>query len=240
MNIQPYVVINGKSSREILGLMITTLPPIVKPPIRAEADAIDGRDGDVITRLGFSAYDKPLGIALYGDYDVDDVIDFFNQEGEIIFSNEPDKFYKFQQLEGIEFEKLIRYKTAQIKLHCQPFKYSVSEAEKVFTFSSSESSGELSIRNVGNYYAKPTIKLTGSGNINLSLNGAEVMLIDMSSDGVIILNTDEMNAYNPDGILKNRKTTGNMEHLFFKIGKNVLSYTGNITQISISNFSRWI
>ena len=240
MNIQPYVVINGKSSRDVIGLLITSLPPIVKPPMRAQAEEIDGRDGDIITELGFSAYDTPLGIALHGDFDVDDVIDFFNQSGKITFSNEPDKFYYFKLLEGIEFEKLIRYKTAKLKLHCQPFKYSVSEAEKVFDFSSSGSTGELAIRNVGNYYAKPTIKLTGSGNINLSLNGAEVLLVDMSSDGVIILNTDDLNAYNPDGILKNRKTTGNLEHLYFKTGKNVLSFTGNITQISIANYSRWI
>ena len=50
-----YVIQNGKDSRYIKGLLIQELLPITKPLMRTSIEQIDGRDGDVITRLGYSA-----------------------------------------------------------------------------------------------------------------------------------------------------------------------------------------
>ena len=240
VNIRPYIIINGQSSMEVNGLMVCSLPPITKPQMRVSAEEIDGRDGDIVTPLGFSAYDKELEIGLAGEFDIDDVIDFLNQSGQITFSNEPDKFYKFAQYNGIDFEKLIRYKKAKIGFHVQPFKYALNETEKTFNFSSSASSGELSIRNNGNYTSRPTITLTGSGTVNLSINGAQVMVIDMSQNPVVILDATEMNAYAPDNTLLNRAVTGNYDNLVLQSGKNTISYSGTVTQIAVNNYSRWI
>lgn len=239
-NIRPYIIINGKSSMEVSGLLISELPPITKPMMRVTAEEIDGRDGDIVIPLGFSAYDKDITIGLHGQFDLDEVMDFFNQSGKITFSNEPDKFYKFAQYNGIDFEKLIRYKTAKVTFHVQPFKYALNESEKAFDFSSSATSGELSIRNNGNYVSRPQIKLTGTGTVNLSINGAQVMVIDMSENPVIILDSTEMNAYAPDTSLMNRKVTGNYDNLVLKSGKNIISYMGSLTQIAVNNYSRWL
>ncbi len=240
VNIRPYIIINGKSSMEVNGLLVSELPPIKKPQMRVTAEEIDGRDGDIVTELGFSAYDKPCTIGLYNEFDIDDVIDFLNQSGKITFSNEPDKYYNFAQYSAIDFEKLIRYKKAKVNFHVQPFKFALNETEKTFNFSSSETSGELSIRNNGNYTSRPQIKLTGSGTVNLSINGAQVMVIDMSENPVIILDATEMNAYAPDTSLMNRKVTGNYDNLVLKSGKNVISYTGTLTQIAVNSYSRWL
>ena len=228
VNIRPYIIINGKSSMEVSGLLITELPPITKPQMRVTAEEIDGRDGDVVTELGFSAYDKKISIGLHGDFDLDEIIDFFNQSGKVTFSNEPDKFYNFAQYDAIDFEKLIRFKTADVSFHVQPFKYSVSEGEKTFDFSSSVTTGELSIRNNGNYMSR------------LSINGIEVMVLDMSQNPVIILDSSEMNAYNPDNLLMNRHVTGNYDRLVLKAGKNTISYVGTVTEIAVNNYSRWL
>jgi phage-related protein len=127
-----------------------------------------------------------------------------------------------------------------VGFHVQPFKYALNESEQAFNFSSSASSGELSIRNNGNYMSRPTIKLTGSGTVNLSINGAQVMVIDMSQNPVIILDSSEMNAYSPDNMLVNRAVTGNFDNLRLKSGKNSISYTGTVTEIAVNNYSRWI
>ena len=89
----PYIVLNGKTSTTVTGLLISELPTISKPKQRTEVKNIDGRDGDIVTPLGFSAYDKTLKIGLRGQYNVDDVISYFNSSGKVIFSNEPDKYY---------------------------------------------------------------------------------------------------------------------------------------------------
>lgn len=127
-----YIILNGQNSNEITGLLIQSLPPISQPKIRTNIEEIDGRDGDIITKLGYSAYNKEISIGLYGNYDVDDIIKYFtdNQSGKVTFSDEPDKYYNYEILEQIDFERLIRYKTADVKLHCQPFKYSTTE-EKI-------------------------------------------------------------------------------------------------------------
>lgn len=126
------IILNGVSSSEIQGLIIQTLPPISKPLIRTQIDEIDGRDGDIVTPLGFSAYDKSFDIGLSYNYDIDDIIAYFNSEGTVIFSNEGGKYYNYQILEQIDFEKLIRFKTATVTMHVQPFKYSAVEVLKTF------------------------------------------------------------------------------------------------------------
>lgn len=122
-----YIVLNGVKSNAVKGLMIQSLPPISKPAIRTEIETIDGKDGDIITKLGYSAYDRIVTIGLKGDYNIDDVIKFFNSDGVVTFSNEPDKYYKYSIIEQIDFERLIRFRTAAVTFHCQPFKYSTIE-----------------------------------------------------------------------------------------------------------------
>lgn len=118
-----YIELNGEKSTNVKGLMIQSLPPITKPKMRTSVETIDGRDGDVVTKLGYSAYDKELSIGLHGDFDVDDAIAFFDSEGEVVFGNEPDKYYRYQILDQIDFERLVRFRTAKAKMHVQPFKY---------------------------------------------------------------------------------------------------------------------
>ena len=91
-----YVIINGVNSNTKTGLAIKELPPISKPAIRTNTETIDGRDGDIVTRLGYSAYDKQIEIGLFNTFDIDEIIAFFNQSGTITFSNETDKYYRFE------------------------------------------------------------------------------------------------------------------------------------------------
>ena len=127
-----YCILNGIKSTMIKGLLVQSLPPISKPLMRTAIEEIDGRDGDIVTKLGYSAYDKEMTIGLFGDFDIDQVIKYFNSEGTVIFSNEPDKFYNYQIIGQIDFERLIRFRTATVTFHVQPFKYSAVDDLLVF------------------------------------------------------------------------------------------------------------
>lgn len=362
-----YIILNGVISTNIQGLLIQELPPITKPKIRTQVEEIDGRDGDIITPLGYSAYDKELTIGLYGDFDIDEIIAYFNSQGTVTFSNEEEKYYNYQIIEQIDFERLIRFRTATVTMHVQPFKYSVTDNEKTFdisnnllsfntfskivngitismanetlTFSGKGISGytevympinpltlpsgsytlnattngsganacpmrliesvptnnetfggnylslsnnstatqtdtlteqttynylwfyitpnvelnftldvtvtndtptnNISIRNTGNIYSKPLITIYGAGSLEISLNGQTIFDLDMGSYQSITIDTNLMEAYNGETLL-NRQVTGDYNNFQLNVGNNTISWTGDITQIEIQNYSRWI
>lgn len=364
---QNYIILNGQISTNIQGLLISELPPITKPLIRTEVEEIDGRDGDIVTKLGYSAYNKEFTIGLYDDFDIDEVIQYFNSEGTVTFSNEPDKYYNYQILDQIDFERLIRFRTATVVMHVQPFKYSTTDNEKMFSINNnllsfnqytktqngitlamnngsinitgkgvsgytevylpinalSLASGNytltattsgtganacpmrlietvptnvetfggnylslvnnstatqtdtmtetttynylwfyitpnvtldftlnvsvtndnptnsIQIRNAGNIYSKPTITIIGAGTIELYLNELGIFSLDMGSFNSITIDVAAMEAYN-DTQLLNRYVTGDYDNFTLNIGLNTISWTGDITQIEIQNYSRWI
>lgn len=234
---RPYIIINGVLSTNIKGLLISTLPPISKPKVRVSLEEIDGRDGDIATILGYAAYDKVFNIGLYGDYIIDDVIKFFNSSGKVIFSNEDDKFYNFAIYDAIDFDKLIRFKTATVKMHVQPFKYAADQ----FPYIHTRLSNTFNIRNSGNIYAKPTYKIKGTGAISISVNNEPAVIINLTAaDETIIIDTQTMNAYDLDGNFKNREIIGDYKNLQLNAGSNTISYSGTVNDLVVSNYSRWI
>lgn len=239
MNIRPYIVLNDVSSLTIQGLIISSLPPITKPKIRTTIEEIDGRDGDIVTPLGYGAYNKTIEIGLSYNYNIDDIIQYFNSSGKVVFSNEPEKYYNYAIYDQIDFEKLIRFKTATVNFHVQPFKYSDVDKEKTFNFTTVDPKS-LQIRNEGNIFSKPKITVTGSGTVNLYLNGNQIFVLNLSSTRTIILDIADMNAYGTDGTLKNRMVTGDYDDFVLQSGENTISFTGSLSQILIDNYSRWI
>lgn len=231
-----YITLNGKKSLLIKGLLISELPPITKPLIRTKVEEVDGRDGDIVTKLGYAAYDKKMSIGLFGDFNIDDIIEYFDSEGIVIFSNEPDKFYRYKILNQIDFERLIRFRTATVVFHVQPFKFSA--VDDVLTYDDLSGSTSISGKNNGNVISRPEITIYGSGSVNFTINNNSLALA-ISTDGYITLNGETLNAYKGN-TLKNRSVTGNMRNVFLPVGSWSISWTGTVTKIVVKNGSRWI
>lgn len=229
-----YIILNGKHSDFVQGLLIQSLPPISKPLLRTQVETVDGRDGDRVTPLGYSAYDKTFSIGLHGHFDIDDVIKFFDSEGTVTFSNEPYKYYQYKTIAQIDFERLVRFKTANVTFHVQPFKYSAVEKAKTFDV---VGKNEISIQNNGNVKAKPVMTLYGTGTITMSLNGVQVFNINLLDE--ITIDVAQMEAYT-GGTLKNRQVRGNYDEFLLTTGINNISWTGNLSRIEIDKYSRWI
>lgn len=237
----PYIIINGVSSRTIHGLLIQSLPPISKPKIKTSIEEIDGRDGDIVTTLGYAAYDKPMTIGLKGDYDIDEIIKYFNSSGRINFSNEIDKYYNFAIYEAIDFNKLLRYRTANVNIHVQPFKYSMHEPHIVWNNPGSATIATIKVKNNGNVASRPLLTIQGKGTITVYINNKQILSIALSNSGeTIIVDSADMNATSPSGSYLNRKVTGDYDKLTFPVGINELRVTGTISKITLETYSRWI
>lgn len=226
------IVINGISSDTIQGLLIQELPPIIQPPMRVLTEWVDGRAGDITTYLGYDAYDKDMVIGLYGNFDIDAVIKYFASEGDIVFSNEPGKVYKFQTVEQIDYDRLLRYRTARVRFHVQPYKHMMGEP----VITTSESS--ITVTNQGNIKAQPTITIYGTGTIGVYLNNIQIFSIVMNGE-YITIDGEAMNAY-MGGVLKNRQVTGDYANFILVPGENTLELSGTVTQVEIENYNRWI
>lgn len=218
-----YIILNGVNSNTITGLLISTLPPITKPKQRTQTEEIDGRDGDIVTKLGYSAYDKEIEIGLYGDFDIDDVIAYFNSEGTVTFSNEPDKFYNYQIIDQIDYEKLIRFKTAKVKMHVQPFKYPLEETPVEINIQNVTGSGEtISLDNTAE--APVTLALKG----NTSQNGTPTPTTPVEVNTVTggqVVSVCGKNLLNIEDIVKGRLDSG------------VIGYESNTTALTLNNNS---
>lgn len=229
-----YFIWNNIDSRNVKGLIVCGLPPITKPRMRTQVLTLDGRDGSIITNLGFEAYQKKVKIGLTKGYDIDTIIAWLNGVGQVTFSNESEKYFNAQIVQSIDFEKLLRFKTAEITFEVQPFKYSTVERQKTYNTAGLQ---QIQVINTGNYTSKPIITIFGSGTINFYLNGIQQFTLDLNENDKITLDSAEQEAYSDTG-LRNRIMNGNF--LVLKQGTNTLSWSGNISKIEISKYSRWL
>ena len=229
-----YIIFNGIDSRKIKGLMICELPPITKPPLRVQETEIDGVDGSNIEELGYEAYDKKMKIGLTYNYDIDQIMKFFNGEGNIVFSNEPTKYYKVKIIAQINYERLVRFKTATVTFRCQPFKYLYGETYQKFE----NPTGTIVLLNEGLENSNPIVRLKGTGTIEFKLEGISIFRYTFPDDETeVVIDSDKQDAY-LGNVLKNRNMIG--EFPIFKSGKNNITFTGNVTELYVIANSRWL
>ena len=191
------IIWKGVSSTTIKGLIISELPPISKPEMRVMETVIDGVNGSIIEDLGYNSYDKLLTIGLYGDYNIDEVIKYFTGEGEVVFSNEPDKVYRAKINAQIDYTRLLRYRQATVLFRTQPFKYAFNEEISTTTATASGTSIVVNDSENANFkefkiYGKSTqdgtptpdapidiVSLGADGSVGVTINGLN--LFDLTS-----------------------------------------------------------
>ena len=122
-----YIIINGVPSWEIPGLIICTLPPITKPGKKITTLSIPGAHGDIVTSIGgYEAYDRKWTVGVSRSIgDLEQIVQYLDQSGEIIYGNEPDKIYTMRQTARIDLTALVRHYKAEVVQTVQPIKRSV-------------------------------------------------------------------------------------------------------------------
>lgn len=229
-----YIIWKEQDSRDIENLLICELPPITKPNLRVKETVIDGVDGSIIEELGYESYDKTISIGLKIGADIDKVIEYFTGNGEIVFSNEPDKYYIARIVKGIDYSRLLRYRVAKVIFRVQPFKYDRVEVARKET---SERQSMI-VENIGNHTSKPIITIIGSGTVELTVNGNAICRYTFpEGENTVVIDSEKQDAY-WDNTLKNRNMIGDFPVL--KKGSNVLSWSGTVEEISIKRYSRWL
>lgn len=57
----------------------------------------------------------------------------------------------------------------------------------------------------------------------------------------IVIDAAEMNSYDPDtGAFMNRAVTGDYTAFALRVGSNTITFTGTVSDASLTRYSRWI
>lgn len=229
-----WVKINGISSDTLSGVQILSLPPITKPRMRTQIATIDGRAGDIVTKLGYEAYNKKISILLHDIYNLYEVVEFFNTSGVIVFSNEPDMGYSFETIEAIDFNRAVKFKKADITFHVQPYKLNYPTVSMPLLTASER------VYNSGNVESAPQLRIEGTGTVTINIDGSDAFVVTMPDGGSIVLDAAQMNAY--AGLnLANRSVVGSYENLMLTPGSHTITRSGGtVTSMVLDNYSRWI
>ena len=229
---EAWFTFKGVDSRE-MGVIVTAMPETVRAERRVESITVAGRNGSLHTDEGvYESYDRTMECALIKRAKLDEVTAWLVGSGEMTFSTEPDKVYRVTIANKISIAQMMRvFQKFQVILDTQPFKYSVNAAGDAL-----ELTAPTTIRNSGTVYSEPLITVFGSGDITLTINGADFPLYGVKES--ITIDSEMMEVFK--GNTNQNDKYGGAEFPRFEVGKNEIRWTGNVSKIKIQPRWRWL
>jgi phage-related protein len=224
-----FVIINGMDTREI-GVTCTSLPPIQIPSERVSQIAVPGRSGLLtIKDDSFGNIPKPCGF-FYDGENAADVARFIKSASTLTFSNEPDKVYSGACYGQSDLANTIfDWHEFTVDFECNPEKKESNPQEIIAT------SGMI-LTNPGNRKTRPTIEVTGTGTIVLTIGGQEVTLTGVG--GTIIIDGEAQECYTSLGASQNLNMIGDFPVLYPGV-ESLIIWTGTATVVIKPNW-RWV
>ena len=225
-----FVIFNNKNSYEDLDIVMEDRPVIPSPLKNVIETVVEGRNGSLLEDLNtYQNIEIPIIFSLADSENLHARARQIKQwligtfiDNKLTFDDDLDYFYKvkYVKLDNLERElETIGRVTATFV--CEPFCYSKEGLQTVILTKAGSlfNDGHISI---------PIIKLHGSGNITLNINGTVIILTGV--DGYITIDSNMMDAYK-DTTPKNSAMNGDFPILIE--GKNNISWTGTVTKIEI-------
>lgn len=216
---------------------------IVFPSPEADIDFVEvlGKDGELAIdngRFKGDSFSIPVQIRLPEGVNVNDqatkISEWLKTDigwSPLIFSGQPDFNYIAIMHERFNIEETLRnFGRTVITFKIKPFKMSTTASLATVI------KGQT-LTNPYKRAAKPYIKVTGTGNITLTKNGVNWLIL-YNVDNYIEVDSEAMAAYDLDG-LRNDKMNSNLDPLFplLTSGANKIDWTGTVTKVEIN--PRW-
>ena len=225
-----YIIFNNFNTSKYA--LIEELPIVDRPEEDIEFIEIEGRHGYLTFRKGrYKPIEYTVDLVFKGKENRDIIKSKFQGSGNLILSNEPDRYYKAFVVGAIVFERQIRdVYICSITFKLQPFAYEEIQST-IMTFSQ-----PYTLTNHTNTTAQPIIEVYGIGSGVLSINNTDIQIREIGT--CIILDFELQEAYGQDGSSKNTQVLTDYEELI--IGENIISWSGGITDITIYPNWRWL
>lgn len=234
---ETYFIWKNIDSRN-MGVVVTDYPPIIRPKERVTEKTRPGVAGSLHVSEGEDVYDtyvRACQCYTRPAADISAVIAWLRGSSQAVFGNEPTMAYTARIDNQISLDKMMRnhpHRSFTIPFVCQPFKQLKTPAADIVKTISGQT-----ITNPGTVFSLPIIKVEGSGDATLSVGGAYFELEGLT--GGIIIDSTMPECFNLDrSALLNDLMTG--EFPTIKTGTSIVSWTGNITEVTITPNWRWL
>lgn len=225
---------NGNRSLN-LNLFLENYPSIPIANEEYEEVLVEGRNGKLIINKG-TYPDKKISFTFTIlspriEIDFERVYEWLTEieDNRLIFGRR-DRCYKVKKVIFGDIQKEFRsIGEFDVTFICEPFVQDLEETVHEITTSG------YKIYYNGNAPGDTLIKVYGSGNIQLTING-ETMQINNVTDYVEI-DSDLLQVRNQDGTSKDDDTLG--DFVLFTKGENVISYTGTVTKVVVEYTTKY-
>lgn len=236
-----YFIFKGIDSRT-MGI-VENMPSFIRAEMDVNIITIPGNNGVRLIENTFKPYTDYFDFIIRDVSKIDDVIEWLNGKGDLIVSDELNKVRKVAMYSEQKYIRKTKIaKSARINfIVYDPFKYSIAESDITIT-----SPGN--IENDGTVYSEPLIKVTGTGEVTLTINGFDYTY--NFDTPFVYLDSSNREAYasaiDIEGTRKTRRLTSEFNRKYqtywpiLEVGTNVISWTGNITELVITKRSRYL
>lgn len=218
-----------------LNLFLENYPSIPIANEEYEEQPVEGRSGNLIINKGTYPDKKiPFTFTILSpqiEIDFEKVYEWFTEieDNRLIFGRN-DRCYKVKKVIFGDIQKEFRsIGEFDVIFLCEPFTQDLKKVVHEIT-----SSG-FKINYDGNAPGDTLIKVYGSGNIQLTING-ETMQID-NVDNYIEIDSNLLQVRNQDGTSKDNDTLG--DFVLLEKGENIISYTGAVTKIVVEYTTKY-
>lgn len=228
-----YIFYNNQNSND-LELIIENTPEIPTANFTYDEIEIDGGENLTI-KNGFTDIEFKINFAYFADPEeylskkqrIDSWL-LSNINKYLIYSLDNFVAYRVKKIvidNTTTTSRTVRHFT--VTFTCTGLKYLTTGLN---TLELTSSGTELN--NFGNYESKPLLKIYGSGNITININGNSFTIKNVSS--YVIVDSELKECYK-DSTNMGKNMTG--DYPIFLIGKNTVSWTGTVTKIEL--MPRW-
>lgn len=232
-NQENWIVFKGFNTKGIF--LIEELPIVPTANVKQDIIEIDGRHGFLTdSQEAYEPIDIDVELKIYKKEDIQKIRNIFKGSGELIFSNQPDRYYKATIISKLDFERVVRqFCKVLITFKLQPHAYEIKD--NTIKLTAAETS--YTLENNTNATSQPEITIYGTGSAILIIGSETIRIKDINDH--IILDYELKESYR---IINSSPSSANKDvncdYLEIQTGDTLIEWSGDgITGIKIN--PRW-
>jgi len=218
-----------------LNARLTEYPSIPMANEEYEEQPVEGRNGNLIINKGtYPNKIVPFVFTIVSenlDIDFDKVYEWLTEisDTRLVFGR-GDRCYIVKKVIFGDLQKEFRsIGTFGVSFMLEPFKSDLEKTEYTIT------SNNFSFEYFGNAQAESLIKIYGNGNIQITINGETMQILNVVN--YVEIDSKLMQVRNLDTTSKDDDTLG--DFALFTKGTNTIAYTGSITKIIVEYTTKY-